>query len=867
MAEPNTDELTRLCPMIEDLASQQKPVKDERDILMHDLKEWEMALKCLSGLLKIIKNSDYTVEEAIAQILDLIPLAWQHPDETAARITVDGIEYKTSNFTIETQWRHQAEIITGEERRGVFEVFYIESKPESSKGTFLWEKQELLEAFAAGIAGVVEFRQMSGKLEEQTQIIQKISELEKEHATKLARIISKLKSNMEKAEQSLLGVNKSLAGLSCEIRNPLSEIIAASDKYLPEIPDVSRTEFPEIIRTACGRISRVIDRLQDYSQISSGKFVQKNTEFSLRHEVQSAVESIYGNARAKGIELIPFINPIIPDCVVGDVKRLQLIIQNLIEGAMERTPHGEIVISVELEVSSHMQPIFHFTVSDPAPAISAENQPAFFEPFAHYQESSPPGNLCSSLGMAIARHLVELMGGEIWLEVMSTKNSEEARGNVTHFTMWLDVKKEASSESAAERLDGAEHQKVLILDDSSTYRTLYSQLFTHWGLGTVATGNCNHMMDTLGKLIAKGRPPLSVIIDLNIPEMKRLGIIERISGDGWMDKTTVILTGAAPRAEDESRAKELGVSAILPKPLRQSELYDLVKSGVANLASRPAPEAKEEKVERPADTVEEEKPEKEMVERKVLLAGNDDPNRSLAEKLLAKRGHQVTKFNDLQQLMEMVVTGEYDMAFIDITEAFEEELEALRSLRSVEQATGKRIPIIALTAESVEISPEKMKEIGLDDCLTAPINPKRLLECIGKYTEVGDEKEVVSEDPVSEPLPDFDPKAALENMDGDAYTLMEFIDIFDEEHHCYLDRIDRAIASEDGTELAKTAHSLKLTCGDIGAPAVQEVADQIESIACENNWDSARPLVEALKAAIKRFRTEASAYEEMSLRT
>ncbi len=130
----------------------------------HDLDERVKELNCLYGISKIRERNDIAFEEMLQEIVDLIPPSWQYPETTCARIIIEGQEYKTKNFK-ETVWKQTSNIIVHDERIGIFEICYLEEKPESDEGPFLKEERSLISAIAERLGRVTEHKQAQEALQ------------------------------------------------------------------------------------------------------------------------------------------------------------------------------------------------------------------------------------------------------------------------------------------------------------------------------------------------------------------------------------------------------------------------------------------------------------------------------------------------------------------------------------------------------------------------------------------------------------------------------------------------------------------------------------------------------------------------------
>jgi len=133
---------------------------------MDKLKERVKELDCLYGLTSIVKDVNLSTDEALHKIIKLIPPAWQYPDITCARITIDNKEYKTNNFK-ETKWSQASDIIVDNKKIGDLEVYYLEEKSELGEGSFLIEERRLIDAISNLIGEFIDERQAKEEIEQQ----------------------------------------------------------------------------------------------------------------------------------------------------------------------------------------------------------------------------------------------------------------------------------------------------------------------------------------------------------------------------------------------------------------------------------------------------------------------------------------------------------------------------------------------------------------------------------------------------------------------------------------------------------------------------------------------------------------------------
>src|SRR5215471_15919815 len=213
-----------------------------------------------------------------------------------------------------------------------------------------------------------------------------------------------------------------LANVTHEVRAPLSAIIGMTT--LIRDVDVARR-----IRTSAESLLAIIGDILDFSKIDSRKLTLARERLELRSMLQDLVETVRIPAAEKGLAVAVDVAEDVPDGLIGDAARLRQVLMNLIGNAIKFTHEGEIRVRVGLasELPGHV--CLHFAVIDTGVGIPRDKQELVFEAFAQADETSARRfGAGTGLGLSISARLVELMGGDIWVE------SEVGRGSAFRFT-------------------------------------------------------------------------------------------------------------------------------------------------------------------------------------------------------------------------------------------------------------------------------------------------------------------------------------------------------------------------------------------------------------------------------------------------
>jgi CheY-like chemotaxis protein/HPt (histidine-containing phosphotransfer) domain-containing protein len=300
----------------------------------------------------------------------------------------------------------------------------------------------------------------------------------------------------------------------------------------------------------------------------------------------------------------------------------------------------------------------------------------------------------------------------------------------------------------------------------------------------------------------------------------------------------MLLSSVAPHT-DATRAAELGVSASLVKPVRQAVLKDAVLAAIGRPLTRP------ESVHR-QQSPEPVKPPPADRRLRVLLAEDNLVNQRLFNAILGKAGHHVTTVGDGSAAVSTATSQPFDIVLMDLQMPGMGGLEATRLIRNTEAATGQHLPIVALTAHALKGDRERCLDAGMDGYLSKPVQSAQLLATLRELTQNG---------PAAAAPPDDDPPLVneaevLSRVDGDRHLLGELTRIFVEQSRQLLAELNEAIETGNAAEIERTAHTIRGSIGNFGAPAASETAVGLELAARSGRLAETGALAAQLSAQV-----------------
>ncbi len=251
--------------------------------------------------------------------------------------------------------------------------------------------------------------------------------------TNLKRAERDLRQALARAQEADLLKSRFLANMSHEIRTPLNHIIGMASVILlqPHLSAEERTNYLQIIKRSGESLLHMINSVLDLAKIEAGKLELDTRPFELHECINQLAHRYQGQCDAKSLRFQLFIGPQVPNQVIGDPFALEQVLNNLLSNALKFTPDGAIGLAVELEKEMPGHWWLHFRVTDSGIGIAPEQQDKIWQSFYQVDSASTRQFRGSGLGLTIARELVRLMNGEIWVK------SEAHQGSEFHFVCEL----------------------------------------------------------------------------------------------------------------------------------------------------------------------------------------------------------------------------------------------------------------------------------------------------------------------------------------------------------------------------------------------------------------------------------------------
>ena len=513
----------------------------------------------------------------------------------------------------------------------------------------------------------------------------------------------KVKESLVRMTEASSAKSEFLSNMSHEMRTPLNAIIGMTN-IGRKAPDISRKNYAiGRVKDASEHLLAVINDVLDMSKIEANKLELSMVEFCFEKMLQKVMTVIHFRVDEKSQNLSVNVDERVSSFFIGDDQRLAQVITNLLSNAVKFTPDGgDIGLNASLVSDEGGLCVIRIEVSDTGIGISEGQREKLFHAFGQAESGISRRFGGSGLGLVISKRIVEMMGGDISVV------SELGKGSAFSFTVKMARSARPIKTLLSRGIDtGA--MRVLVIDGEDAHLDYLKRVFSKLGIYCDAAHNCAEAAGSAGKY------------DMCF-------VSWRLSGTGCEKfvrsvnpyRSIVTVISVADWSMMRVESLRTGINKYLLLPMLTTAVIDCVNECCGD--------------ENAPDTESSIKPGA-FAGKRALLAEDIEINREIMVSLLEDSGIEIDCAENGREAYEMVANApnQYDLIFMDMQMPVMDGIEATRLIRAIPELKGKRLPILAMTANVFVEDIMSCIKAGMDDHLGKPLNIEELSHKLNIY--------------------------------------------------------------------------------------------------------------------------------------
>lgn len=543
------------------------------------------------------------------------------------------------------------------------------------------------------------------ELKTRTTELEKTNQKLQSEVNERKQIQKALRTAKETAEEATRTKSEFLANMSHEIRTPLNAIIGLTSLLLDSSLSTEQLDFVQTVRNSGDGLLTIINDILDFSKIEAEKLELDYHPLDLYDCIEESIDLIAMQADQKGLEIIHYFEPDVPQHLYGDATRLRQIVVNLLSNAVKFTEKGEIVLWVKNLGDDDGRVNLQFSVRDSGIGISPKQVSRLFKPFSQVDPSTTRKFGGTGLGLIISRRLAEAMEGDMWVE------SKVGEGSTFYFTIAANPISDRKGDSHL-NLQSHKDKTILIVDDNKTNRLILYRQLTDLGFKARAAPSAIEALSWL----KTGQKYDLALLDLQMPDLDGISLTKEIKQLGRCHSMPIALLTSIHLNDSTADLKVAGIDAKLTKPIKYSQLCEVVFS----LLDLRRPNDGQTRRVYNDDSNQETVRLAQTYPLRILVAEDNTVNQKVALKMLERLGYRADVVSNGIEVISALHRQPYDIILMDVQMPEMDGVEATKIINN-QWCANKKPRIIALTANALKGDREKYIRQGMDDYLSKPM--------------------------------------------------------------------------------------------------------------------------------------------------
>jgi len=637
----------------------------------------------------------------------------------------------------------------------------------------------------------------------------------------LEKTISKANKLAIEAETANAIKTQFLNSINHDIRTPMNGIIGMTGLLVDSPLNDKQRDYVNTIRSCADKLLNIITTILDYAHLQENSQQIYNKTFNLPEMLKTTFHNQQIKAHAKNLELTYHIDKVIPENTNYNYERLQQIIVNLSDNAIQHTKYGQIYLEATLIEKNNQQITIQFIIKDSGSGLPENIKQFINQPLKQETTTTTTIDGLTGLGIAISKYLIAKLNGNI-----NAENNKQG-GATIQFQVSLNIADNTTNTQEIFKTDISGHN-ILIIDDNPTNLQQIKTLLKKWRCKTKITHGKEDTIKILNSETNKNQPFDAILIDMTLKDTDGETLAKKITK---ITKSPIIIITSFDAPNDIQRFKKIGIHTNIQKPIIPTQLHQIL----TELFLLP-----QNNKQNFIDTTD-------FQNFRILITDDNAVNRKVASETLKKMNIKTKTATDGIEAIKILSKEKFDLVLMDLQMPKLDGFETTKQIRDPNtNVLNHNLPIIAMTAYVSTDDHDHCINCGMNDFLTKPLRVSELHEVLKNW--------LIPQQTTKTQIPDFDQQALLKRVAFDQKLLHEVIQIYINNTPKQIQELKTALQNNNLPELAKRAQIIFSSSDNVSAIKIKKLAQELTTASQNNNTLQATKLIPKIEKSFKKYK-------------